>query len=55
MDFLQKKSDLLSAYKKWLTKAQLHSGTKIKILHSDKGGEYVSNAFKSLHDENGTT
>jgi len=53
--FLQKKSDLLSAYKKWLTKAQLHTGTKIKILHSDNGGEYVSNAFKAIHDENGTT
>jgi len=53
--FLQKKSDLLSEYKKWLTKAQLHTGTKIQILRSDNGGEYVSNAFKALHDENGTT
>jgi len=53
--FLQKKSDLLSEYRKWLTKAQLHTGTKIKILRSDNGGEYVSNAFKALHDENGTT
>jgi len=53
--FLPKKSDLLSEYKKWLTKAQLHTGTKIKILRSDNGGEYVSNAFKALHDENGTT
>ena len=53
--FLQKKSVLLCEYKKWLTKAQLHTGTKIKILHSDNGGEYVSNAFKAPHDENGTT
>jgi len=53
--FLQKKSDLLSEYKKWLIKAQLHTGTKIKILRSDNGGEYVWNAFKALHDENGTT
>jgi len=52
--FLQKKSDLLSENKKWLTKAQLHTGTKIKILRSDNGGEYGSNAFKALHDENGT-
>jgi len=48
--FMQKKSDLLSEYKKWLTKAQLHTGTKIKILSSENGGEYVSNAFKALHD-----
>jgi len=53
--FLQKKSDLLSEYKKWLTKAQLHTGTKIKILRSDDGGEYVSNAFKALLDDSGTT
>jgi len=53
--FLQKKGDLLSEYKKWLTKAQLHTGTKIKILRCDNGGEYVSNALSALHDENGTT
>jgi len=53
--FLKKKSDLLSEYKKWLNKAQLHTGTKIKILRSDNGGEYVSNEFKALHDGNGTT
>jgi len=52
---LQKQSDLLFEYKKWLTKAQLHSRTKIKILRSDNGGKYVSDAFKALHDESGTT
>jgi len=36
-------------------KVQLHTGTKIKVLRSDNGGEYVSNAFKALHNENGTT
>jgi len=53
--FLHKKSDLLAVYKKWLTKAQLLTGNKIKVLRSDNGGEYVSSAFKALHDENGTT
>jgi len=53
--FLQNTSDLLSEYKKWLTKAQLHTGTKIEVLRSDNGGEYMSNAFKGHHDENGTT
>jgi len=33
----------------------MHTGTKIKIVRSDNVGEYVSNAFKALHDENGTT
>ena len=55
MVFLQKKSGLLAEYEKWLTRAQLHIGRKIKILRSDNGGEYVSNAFKAVHDENGTT
>jgi len=53
--FRQKKSDLLSEFKKWLIKNQLHTGTKIKILHSDNGGEYESNNFKALYDESGTT
>jgi len=53
--FLHKKSNLLVKYKKCLTRAQLHTGNKIKVLRSDKGGEYVSSAFKALHDEKGTT
>jgi len=53
--FLQKKSDLLSENNKWLKMAQLHTGTKIEILRSDNGGEFASNAFKALYDENGTT
>jgi len=53
--FLHKKSDLLAEYKKWLNKAELHTGSKIKVLRSENGGEYVSTAFKALHDENGTT
>jgi len=52
--FLQKKSDQLSEYEKWLKKAQLHTGIKIKILRSDNGGEHVSNTFKARHHENGT-
>jgi len=53
--FLHEKSDLLGEYKKWLTKSQLHTGNKIKVLRSDNCGEYVSSAFKALHDENVTT
>jgi len=52
--FLHNKSDLLVEYKKWLTKAQLHTGNKIKVLRSGNGGQHVSSAFKALHDENGT-
>ena len=50
--FLRKKSNLLAEYKKWLTKEQLHTGNK--VLRSDNDGEYVSSAFKALHNENGT-
>ena len=55
MVFLHKKSNLLAEYKKWLTKAQLHTGNKIRVLRSDNGGKYMSSAFKAFHDENGTT
>jgi len=53
--FLHKKSDLLAEYKKWLKKAQLRTGNKIKVLRSDNGGEYMSSVIKALHDENGTS
>jgi len=53
--FLHKNSDLLAEYKKWLTKAQLHTGKKIILLRSNHGGEYVSSEIKALHNENGTT
>jgi len=53
--FLHNKSDLFAEYKKWLTKAQLHTGSKIKVLGSDNGGEHVSSAFEALHNENGTS
>ena len=55
MVFLQKKSDLLPEYKKWVTKAQLHTGTKIKILRCDNGVEYVLNTLKAPRVENGKT
>ena len=53
--FLQKKSDLLADYKKWLTKARLHTGNKIMVSRSDNGGEYVSSSFKALQDESEET
>jgi len=53
--FLQKKSDPVAEYKKWLTKAQVQTGSKIKVLRSNNGGEYLSTAFKELQDEDGTT
>jgi len=52
--FSHKKSDLLAEYKKWLNKAQLHTGNR-NMVRSDNGGEYESSAFEALHDENGTT
>jgi len=48
VDFLQKKSDLFAECKKWLTQAQLQTGRMIKVLRCHNGGEYLSNAFKSL-------
>jgi len=49
----QGKRGLSAVYKKWLTKAQLHTESKIRVLRYDHGGEDVSNALKALHDEHG--
>jgi len=53
--FLHKKRDPLVEYWEWLKKAQLQIESKIKVLRSENGGEYVSIAIKALHDENSTT
>ena len=53
--FSQRKNDLLAEYKKWLKKAQLHSGTKTKVLCSDNGSESVTTAIKAFHGEKATT
>lgn len=43
---LRSKSDTFQAYKAFEASAENQLGRKIKCLRDDKGGEYMSNAFK---------
>ena len=42
---LRKKSDTFSAYKSFKAWAEVHHNAPIKVLHSDRGGEYLSEQF----------
>ena len=52
--FLAKKSDAFKAYKMFKAWVSIHRNTKIKILRTDRGGEYVSKAFERHLEMNGT-
>jgi len=53
--FLQKKRDVIAAYTKWMTMAQLQTGISTNFVQSDNGGVYVSSAVKAFRDDSGTT
>ena len=52
--FMAKKSDTFEAYKLFEAWVSTHRQAKIKILRTDRGGEYLSNAFKKYLETNGT-
>ena len=45
--FLARKSDQEQAFDMFKSWAETHTGRKIKLLHCDRGGEYMSNKFKA--------
>jgi transposase InsO family protein len=47
VDFLANKSDTLESYKSFDTMCETQFSTRIKALHSDRGGEYTANEFQS--------
>ena len=52
--FLKQKSDALAAFKAYETRLTTqHDGTKIKVLRSDRGGEYLSAKFDAYLQEKG--
>ena len=53
--FLVKKSNAFKAYKMFEAWVSIHWNVKIKILRTDRGGEYMSKAFKRHLEMNGTT
>jgi len=51
---LKSKDKAFSAYKEFEVWCKTQLGKKIKILHSDHGGEYLSNIFQSYLKSKGT-
>eukprot|EP01018_Ginkgo_biloba_P000370 Gb_39764 [translate_table: standard] len=46
--FLKEKSEAFIKFVEFRAMAQRQSGYKLRILHSDNGGEYISNEFKDF-------
>nr|CAD1817932.1 unnamed protein product [Ananas comosus var. bracteatus] len=51
--FTKEKSAAFSTFKKYKALVERESGNKIKILRSDRGGEYTSNEFKDYCNKEG--
>ncbi|RXW18308.1 hypothetical protein EST38_g7549 [Candolleomyces aberdarensis] len=49
----KRKSDTFNVFKLFKVLAENQLGRKIKALHDDKGGEYMSNEFNSFCDDSG--
>ena len=54
IDFLVNKSDTLESYKAFDALCETQHGTHIKVLHSDRGGKYMSMQFQSYLKSRGT-
>jgi hypothetical protein len=54
IDFLANKSDTLESYKSFNAMCKTQFSTRIKALHSDRGGEYTANKFQSYLKSRGT-
>lgn len=54
VDFLQCKSKVFEAYKMYEAWVETQTGAKVKILHSDRGGEYLGKAFVAYLKSKGT-
>ena len=46
-NFLKKNSEALEKFKEFKASAEAELGIKIKALRTDRGGEYLSDEFKS--------
>ena len=51
--FLKHKSETFCKFRKFKSKIELETGSKIQLLRTDRGGEYLSNEFKEFCATNG--
>ena len=49
---MKHKSEALERFKEFISKVEKQSGKSIKILRSDRGGEYLSHEFLGYLKEN---
>ena len=49
-ELIREKSDSLEAFKAFKAKVELQQGKKIKVVHSDKGGEYYGSYDEMGHN-----
>ena len=52
--FQKKKSQTFISYKTDKAFIEMQSGNQIKVCHSDKGGEFLSNQMITHQDQKGT-
>ncbi|RXY71475.1 hypothetical protein DD581_34505 [Klebsiella pneumoniae] len=50
---MKNKSDVFSIFQRWKAFVENETGTKVKCLRSNNGGEYYSQAFESFCASNG--
>lgn len=51
--FLKTKDQVLASFKKYVAWAETQQGAKVRVLHSDRGGEYTGNEFCQFLDLKG--
>ena len=51
--FLKTKDQTAAAFRKFLAWVETQTSERLRALHSDRGGEYISKALKSILDEKG--
>ena len=51
--FLKEKSQAFGRFKEWLAMVEAKSGKKLKVLRTDRGGEFMSGEFVTFCKERG--
>ena len=53
--FLRSKDEALNAFKNFRSFVEKNSEQEIRVFHTDRGGEFISNNFKRYYEEAGIT
>jgi transposase InsO family protein len=50
---LKSKNQAVDAFVKYKAEAENNTGNKIKVVRSDRGGEFLANAFQNVYEQAG--